>query len=73
MASGYTFALLLKAGSLKMNKQELQQQAKELYEFFDSRDQGYYDHKRLFEVNVKRYNDYTDIADLLNKYPKQYH
>ena len=59
-----------------MKKEQLIEKAKELYKYFDSKDDGYHpDHytARMFEVNVKIHKTLADVSEVLDKYPKKYH
>jgi len=58
----------------KLNNVSLQQkkEIEALIEFFEERDGGYYERERMFEVNVKRNNDYVDAEGLIKKQPRKY-
>ena len=51
--------------------EKLQKEAEEVTEKI-TEERDYYDHKRYFSVNVKRYNDGVDVDGLIAKYPKKY-
>ena len=56
---------------------ELQEKAKNLFEFFDTKDDGYYVHgqgmrERMFEVNVKLGSLYNDINNSIARHPVRF-